>query len=107
MLVERAHVPEDLMYPSLENADGCELGTWTRQILLSLSLHVGHVTQGSSMTRTNELEVRRLRPSLYSTLAPRPIITMGHGNSNKLYVTHAEHSGMFGQHTASSAGFKV
>ncbi|KAH9947923.1 cyclophilin-like protein [Amylocystis lapponica] len=31
---------------------------------------------------------------------------MGHGNSNKLYVTHAEHSGMFGQHTASSAGFK-
>ncbi|KAI0756707.1 cyclophilin-like protein [Daedaleopsis nitida] len=32
---------------------------------------------------------------------------MGHGNSNKLYVTHAEHSGMFGQHTASSAGFKT
>lgn len=32
---------------------------------------------------------------------------MGHGNSNKLYVTHAEHSGMFGQHTASSAGFKA
>lgn len=31
---------------------------------------------------------------------------MGHGNSNKLYVTHAEHSGMFGQHTASSAGHK-
>ena len=33
--------------------------------------------------------------------------TMGHGNSDKLYVTHAEHSGMFGQHTASSAGFKA
>ncbi|KAH9846806.1 cyclophilin-like protein [Lenzites betulinus] len=32
---------------------------------------------------------------------------MGHGNSNKLYVTHAEHSGMFGQHTASSGGFKA
>ncbi|CCL98304.1 uncharacterized protein FIBRA_00298 [Fibroporia radiculosa] len=32
---------------------------------------------------------------------------MGHGNSDKLYVTHAEHTGMFGQHTASSAGFKV
>ncbi|KAL6310037.1 cyclophilin-like protein [Sparassis latifolia] len=32
---------------------------------------------------------------------------MGHGNSNKLYVTHAEHSGLFGQHTASSAGFKA
>ncbi|KAH9944128.1 cyclophilin-like protein [Epithele typhae] len=32
---------------------------------------------------------------------------MGHGNSNKLYVTHAEHSGMFGQHTASSAGFRA
>ncbi|KAH8102520.1 cyclophilin-like domain-containing protein [Cristinia sonorae] len=31
---------------------------------------------------------------------------MGHGNSDKMYVTHAEHSGMFGQHTASSAGFK-
>ena len=31
---------------------------------------------------------------------------MGHGNSDKLYVTHAEHSGMFGQHTASSAGAK-
>ncbi|KAI0931894.1 hypothetical protein AcW1_000828 [Taiwanofungus camphoratus] len=32
---------------------------------------------------------------------------MGHGNSDKLYVTHAEHAGMFGQHTASSAGYKV
>ncbi|KAI0067792.1 cyclophilin-like protein [Artomyces pyxidatus] len=32
---------------------------------------------------------------------------MGHGNSNKLYVTHAEHSGMFGQHTASSSGFRA
>ncbi|KAL4241675.1 Peptidyl-prolyl cis-trans isomerase-like 2 [Abortiporus biennis] len=32
---------------------------------------------------------------------------MGHGNSDKMYVTHAEHSGMFGQHTASSAGFKA
>ncbi|KAK7694914.1 hypothetical protein QCA50_002102 [Cerrena zonata] len=32
---------------------------------------------------------------------------MGHGNSNKLYITHAEHSGMFGQHTASTAGFKA
>jgi len=32
---------------------------------------------------------------------------MGHGNSDKLYVTHAEHSGLFGQHTASSAGFKA
>ncbi|KAI0080283.1 cyclophilin-like protein [Panus rudis PR-1116 ss-1] len=32
---------------------------------------------------------------------------MGHGNSNKLYVTHAEHSGMFGQHTASSAGHRA
>ncbi|TFY71440.1 hypothetical protein EVG20_g1564 [Dentipellis fragilis] len=32
---------------------------------------------------------------------------MGHGNSNKLYVTHAEHSGIFGQHTASSSGFRA
>ncbi|KZT05879.1 cyclophilin-like protein [Laetiporus sulphureus 93-53] len=32
---------------------------------------------------------------------------MGHGNSDKLYVTHAEHSGLFGQHTASSAGYKT
>ncbi|KAF7799246.1 hypothetical protein EIP86_010478 [Pleurotus ostreatoroseus] len=32
---------------------------------------------------------------------------MGHGNMNKLYVTHSEHSGMYGQHTASSAGFKA
>jgi hypothetical protein len=32
---------------------------------------------------------------------------MGHGNSNKLYVTHAEHSGLFGQHTASTAGYKA
>ncbi|VDB99741.1 unnamed protein product [Peniophora sp. CBMAI 1063] len=32
---------------------------------------------------------------------------MGHGNSNKLYVTHAEHSGMFGQHTASSSGHRA
>ncbi|OBZ78799.1 Peptidyl-prolyl cis-trans isomerase-like 2 [Grifola frondosa] len=32
---------------------------------------------------------------------------MGHGNSDKLYVTHAEHAGLFGQHTASSAGFKA
>ncbi|EIW64310.1 cyclophilin-like protein [Trametes versicolor FP-101664 SS1] len=32
---------------------------------------------------------------------------MGHGNSNKLYVTHAEHSGMFGQHTASSGGHRA
>lgn len=27
---------------------------------------------------------------------------MGHGNSNKLYITHAEHAGEFGQHSASS-----
>ncbi|KAI9461809.1 cyclophilin-like domain-containing protein [Boletus coccyginus] len=27
---------------------------------------------------------------------------MGHGNSNKLYITHAEHAGDFGQHSASS-----
>ncbi|KZT30604.1 cyclophilin-like protein [Neolentinus lepideus HHB14362 ss-1] len=32
---------------------------------------------------------------------------MGHGNSDKLYITHAEHSGMFGQHTASTSGFKA
>ncbi|KAJ3552031.1 hypothetical protein NM688_g4373 [Phlebia brevispora] len=32
---------------------------------------------------------------------------MGHGNMNKLYVTHSEHSGKFGQHTASSAGHKA
>ncbi|KAF8922691.1 cyclophilin-like domain-containing protein [Mucidula mucida] len=31
---------------------------------------------------------------------------MGHGNSDKLYITHAEHSGMFGAHS-SSAGFKA
>ncbi|KAG7099117.1 hypothetical protein E1B28_000990 [Marasmius oreades] len=27
---------------------------------------------------------------------------MGHGNSNKLYITHAEHTGMFGSHSAST-----
>ncbi|OSX67366.1 hypothetical protein POSPLADRAFT_1130482 [Postia placenta MAD-698-R-SB12] len=32
---------------------------------------------------------------------------MGHGNSDKLYVTHAEHAGLYGQHTASSAGYKA
>ncbi|TFK77208.1 cyclophilin-like protein [Pluteus cervinus] len=31
---------------------------------------------------------------------------MGHGNSNKLYITHAEHSGMFGSHS-SSTGYKA
>ncbi|KAJ8083902.1 cyclophilin peptidyl-prolyl cis-trans isomerase Cyp8 [Marasmius tenuissimus] len=31
---------------------------------------------------------------------------MGHGNSNKLYITHAEHTGMFGSHS-SSTGFKA
>ncbi|GLB36038.1 putative cyclophilin type peptidyl-prolyl cis-trans isomerase/CLD [Lyophyllum shimeji] len=31
---------------------------------------------------------------------------MGHGNSDKLYITHAEHSGLFGSHSASS-GFKA
>ncbi|KAG6851209.1 hypothetical protein H0H93_015219 [Arthromyces matolae] len=31
---------------------------------------------------------------------------MGHGNSNKLYITHAEHTGQFGSHSASS-GFKA
>ncbi|CAK5264546.1 unnamed protein product [Mycena citricolor] len=30
---------------------------------------------------------------------------MGHGNSNKLYITHAEHSGQFGSHS-SSIGYK-
>ncbi|KAJ7225631.1 cyclophilin-like domain-containing protein [Mycena pura] len=30
---------------------------------------------------------------------------MGHGNSNKLYITHAEHSGQFGSHSAST-GYK-
>ncbi|KZO96260.1 peptidylprolyl isomerase-like protein 2 [Calocera viscosa TUFC12733] len=33
---------------------------------------------------------------------------MGHGNSNKLYITHAEHTGAAGgQHTASSSGFRA
>ncbi|KIY63720.1 cyclophilin-like protein [Cylindrobasidium torrendii FP15055 ss-10] len=31
---------------------------------------------------------------------------MGHGNSNKLYITHEEHSGKFGSHS-SSIGFKA
>ncbi|KAG7450638.1 peptidylprolyl isomerase-like protein 2 [Guyanagaster necrorhizus] len=31
---------------------------------------------------------------------------MGHGNSDKLYITHAEHTGMFGSHS-SSTGFKA
>ncbi|KAF9270132.1 cyclophilin-like protein [Marasmius fiardii PR-910] len=31
---------------------------------------------------------------------------MGHGNSNKLYITHAEHTGMFGSHSAST-GYKA
>ncbi|KIK07418.1 hypothetical protein K443DRAFT_2292 [Laccaria amethystina LaAM-08-1] len=30
---------------------------------------------------------------------------MGHGNSDKLYITHAEHAGLFGSHS-SSRGFK-
>ncbi|KAG8219719.1 hypothetical protein J3R82DRAFT_687 [Butyriboletus roseoflavus] len=32
---------------------------------------------------------------------------MGHGNSNKLYITHAEHAGDLGQHSASSSGYKT
>ncbi|KDQ63517.1 hypothetical protein JAAARDRAFT_695453 [Jaapia argillacea MUCL 33604] len=32
---------------------------------------------------------------------------MGHGNSDKLYITHEEHSGRFGQHTAGTSGFKA
>ncbi|KAG9314271.1 hypothetical protein JVU11DRAFT_5059 [Chiua virens] len=32
---------------------------------------------------------------------------MGHGNSNKLYITHAEHAGDLGQHSASSSGYKA
>ncbi|KAF8647909.1 hypothetical protein AX16_006441 [Volvariella volvacea WC 439] len=31
---------------------------------------------------------------------------MGHGNSNKLYITHAEHSGQFGSHSA-SVGYRA
>ncbi|KAF8898859.1 cyclophilin-like domain-containing protein [Infundibulicybe gibba] len=31
---------------------------------------------------------------------------MGHGNSDKLYITHAEHAGHFGSHSASS-GYKA
>ncbi|KAK0233006.1 cyclophilin-like domain-containing protein [Armillaria fumosa] len=31
---------------------------------------------------------------------------MGHGNSDKLYITHAEHAGLFGSHS-SSTGFKA
>ncbi|KAF9462124.1 peptidylprolyl isomerase-like protein 2 [Collybia nuda] len=31
---------------------------------------------------------------------------MGHGNSNKLYITHAEHAGYFGSHSSSS-GYKA
>ncbi|PPQ64756.1 hypothetical protein CVT26_002700 [Gymnopilus dilepis] len=31
---------------------------------------------------------------------------MGHGNSNKLYITHAEHAGLHGSHS-SSTGFKA
>lgn len=31
---------------------------------------------------------------------------MGHGNSDKLYITHAEHSGQFGSHSA-SIGFRA
>jgi len=31
---------------------------------------------------------------------------MGHGNSDKLYITHAEHAGYFGSHS-SSTGFKA
>ena len=30
---------------------------------------------------------------------------MGHGNSNKLYITHQEHAGFFGDHS-SSTGYK-
>jgi hypothetical protein len=31
---------------------------------------------------------------------------MGHGNSNKLYITHAEHTGQFGSHSA-SVGYRA
>jgi len=31
---------------------------------------------------------------------------MGHGNSNKLYITHEEHTGKFGSHSA-SVGYKL
>ncbi|KDQ06215.1 hypothetical protein BOTBODRAFT_141243 [Botryobasidium botryosum FD-172 SS1] len=32
---------------------------------------------------------------------------MGHGNNDKMYLTHAEHSGALGQHTASSSGYRA
>ena len=35
----------------------------------------------------------------------RQLEAMGHGANDKLYITHAEHSGGLGQHSASS-GFK-
>jgi len=31
---------------------------------------------------------------------------MGHGNSDKLYITHAEHAGLHGSHS-SSVGYKA
>lgn len=31
----------------------------------------------------------------------------GHGSNDKLYVTHTEHSGQWGQHVAGSTGFKA
>ncbi|KAF8585515.1 cyclophilin-like protein [Ramaria rubella] len=32
---------------------------------------------------------------------------MGHGSNDKLYITHTEHSGQWGQHTAGSSGYKA
>ncbi len=55
----------------------------------------------------SNLHHRALGIFLYFPLLHALTLKMGHGNSNKLYVTHAEHSGMFGQHTASSAGHKA
>ncbi|KAF8523093.1 cyclophilin-like domain-containing protein [Hysterangium stoloniferum] len=31
----------------------------------------------------------------------------GHGSNDKLYITHTEHSGQWGQHTAGSSGFRA
>src|SRR6266404_2253913 len=59
----------------------------------------------SNRARLGDLLNQQLNWLLFNV--HRPPSTMGHGNSNKLYVTHAEHSGLFGQHTASSSGFKA
>jgi len=92
-------------------------------VLVSWSLSVASEVEGQEQA-SRELEyvllasthsealtfVRDRKNSVWSSLLQtlqNPIHPfMGHGNSNKLYITHEEHTGKFGSHSA-SVGYKL